>query len=289
MVSHLDEQIGPFDEAELKAKWTKGEILPIDYVYDETKQDWILIAEKFSWATNKREESLMPPPLRSDTVVTRRVPPALSRVTETPAVAPPVTPAKPVAGTKVKLVEGVGEIELSPLNPGKVELLVDPSATMLKLTEPLRIDVKPAEPVEIVWTVANQLAVGQDLEVSLRALDENGNVCLHYTDEFTLQVRGNTPRDMKLITNDGAASVRLNHTKAESWTVSLVYSGKKSLKLPETKTVEWQPGPAVRLILDGPQEYTAGIPLKVQVKAVDSFGNLARTFQGTVVLEVKAS
>lgn len=67
IVSHLDEQIGPFDEATLKAKWVKGELLPIDYVYDDTKQDWVLLAERFSWATTKAEQQT-PPPMREISV-----------------------------------------------------------------------------------------------------------------------------------------------------------------------------------------------------------------------------
>jgi hypothetical protein len=71
--------------------------------------------------------------------------------------------------------------------------------------------------------------------------------------------------------------------------MSFHYSGSRQLKMPEAKSLEWQPGPATRLILDGPPEYVAGHPLKVHVKAIDQYGNVAKTFQGTVILEVKAS
>src|ERR1700742_2195119 len=67
IISHLDVQLGPFDEAELKSKWVKGEIFPIDYVYDESKSDWVLLSERFPWATAKAETAT-PPPLREVTV-----------------------------------------------------------------------------------------------------------------------------------------------------------------------------------------------------------------------------
>src|SRR5579871_3843031 len=75
VVSHMDEQMGPFDEQQLKAAWSKGEILPIDYVYDEAKQDWILLAERFPWAGQQPEEKMPPPPtsVRPETVVARRL------------------------------------------------------------------------------------------------------------------------------------------------------------------------------------------------------------------------
>jgi hypothetical protein len=58
--------------------------------------------------------------------------------------------------------------------------------------------------------------------------------------------------------------------------------------LPNAFKVDWQPGPAVRLVLDGSPELVAGSSTKVQVKAVDQYGNLANTFTGTLNLEVKA-
>jgi len=196
-------------------------------------------------------------------------------------------PAPMPKDTKVTIVNGVGELELQGLNPGKMELVLQDQTTDLQMQE--HINVKPAEPVEVVWTVPRESVVGEDLAISIQALDEHGNVCLHYNDQFVVQVRGPNPRDLTLNTHDGQALIKLNHIKAEQWTVTLQYSGEKSLKLPDTRTLEWQPGPAARLVLDGPHEYIAGRPAKVKVKAVDVFGNVAKHFQGTVALEVKAS
>ncbi len=293
VVSHLEQQLGPFDEAELKAKWSKGELLPIDYVYDEAKQDWILLAERFDWAAG-RPEGGTPPPLKPSA--------AKKRPPEPPTREPTAAPIeisgqslmkewkKPVGGhgAKVKLVDGVGEIDLSPVQPGQVELVLqDSSSTMLKLQEPLRIQVKAAEPVEVVWTLATQANVGNDTEISLKALDATGSVCTHYEDTFIIRVNG--AQDMHVNLREGRGVAKFNHTKAEAWKVTLHYTGVRQLRLPEGRTFEWLPGPAVKLILDGPQNLVAGSPLKVHVKAVDAYGNLAKTFQGTVILEVKAS
>jgi hypothetical protein len=303
VVSHMDQQLGPFEEHELKSKWVQGEILPIDYVYDESKQDWILLAERFAWAASKNADTSLdsppPPTVRTESVIVRKAPVEGKTKAEKSAKAEPVSaPAATTASTatakkaapKVKLIDGQGEIDLSPLDPGRVELgLQDTTPTKLRLQEPLRIQVKPAEPVEVVWTMSNQQVVGQELEITLKALDEHGNVCLHYTDDFVIQVRGPSSQDLRLTTKDGQASLKLSHTKAEMWSLSLQYQGSKSLRLPETRMLEWQPGPASHLVIDGPHEYIAGLPLKVQVKAVDDFGNVAKNYQGTVVLEVKAS
>lgn len=334
MVSHLDQELGPFEEAALKNMWDKGELLPIDYVYDEGKQDWVLVGERFEWAKQKPAAPVndaAPPPVnerilrrRPETLVTATAivnpiatpiaaplvtpapvtptaAPTPATATVTPNAAPLATAARPEAkahthtqkpqGAKVKLVNGIGEIDLSSLQPGNVELVLqDSSATLLKLHEPLKINVKATDPVEIVWAFPDQQTVGQEVELMVKALDEGGHICTHYSDQFAIQIRGaSQQQDVKIAMEAGQAAFKFQNTKAEIWTLSCQYIGPRKLRLPEARTLEWQPGAATRLVLDGPHEYVAGQPLKVHVKAVDSYGNLAKTFQGTVILEVKAS
>jgi hypothetical protein len=358
VVSHLEEQLGPFDEAELKAKWVKGDILPIDYIYDESKQDWILLSERFPWALGKVETGA-PPPLSETTLKkkTATTPPqtiavpadAIPNVAKTmvsakptpaaEAANAPVAAATPVAPTPaptpatiqmpapaasahtqaattssahsapsvrvahtnttvpsapkeaaVELVNGKGEVDLSTLQPGRVELVLHQSSEVkVPIETPLQINVRPSEPVLIEWTVPSTQTVGEDAEVHITALDEAGRVCTHYHEQYLLRIKGPSPQDVPVKIVNGKATVALQQTKAEAWSVSLIYSGSRKLQLPTEKHLEWQPGPASKLILDGPKEYVTGYPLKVQVQAVDQFGNLAKTLHGTVVLEVKAS
>ncbi len=289
VVSHLDVQQGPFEESELKAKWVKGELLPIDYVYDDAKQDWLLVSERFAWATNKPEAS-SPPPLK-DSLPRKARPPAPPKAIEISG-ASVVKEWKKEAGqgARVKMVDGIGEIDLSPLAPGSVEVVLQESSSgMLKLQNPLQINVKPSEPQSIEWTMPVSQAVGADTLIHIKALDAKGQLCAHFDDQFVIKVQASTNNEIKVPLSAGQASVKLQHTRAEVWKLSLHYTGSKTLKMPEDKSLDWTPGPAVRLILDGPQEYIAGSPLKVHVKAVDQYGNVAKTFQGTVILEVKAS
>jgi hypothetical protein len=44
-VSHNGQDMGPFSVAEIIAKISTTELLPTDYVYDESKEDWILLLE----------------------------------------------------------------------------------------------------------------------------------------------------------------------------------------------------------------------------------------------------
>ncbi len=407
VVSHLDQQMGPFDEQELKMKWAAGEILPIDYVFDDAKQDWILLAERFPWAAKplvKETTGGGPPPVKEGHIMKRMPPPprangaangvaaaapspgpaptpagttvvSAKEVThhamniseglklseplkiepikttvfepiktteilklantrydeEKPDLVPPTTqvtevslPSTPIhhnmpivqtpvaapiaqatpsitqapihsavtatvpTGAKVNMVNGVGELELPPVKPGEVNLLVQGGAT-LRQTEPLKINVKASEPVVVEWTVPAQQTVGQDVEVLIRAMDNRGMVCAHYNDEYLLTIRGPVSQDIPVKIVEGKALVMLNHIKAESWNLTLQYNGARALRMPEGRQLEWLPGAAARLVLDGNHEFLAGDPMKVQLRAVDAYGNTARTFQGQVVLEVKAS
>ncbi len=317
MVSHLEEQIGPFDEQELKMKWAAGEILPIDYVYDDEKEDWVLLVEKFPWAAGQSDpapraktEGGGPPPVREDTILrrpSRELVTKLAAAKSTQATSEPVRteslriepirtelkepPAAKIGPAKVKLINGVGEIDINPPGPGQMELVVQDStsSTLIKTPEPVKVHVKALKPAKIEWTVPTQQTVGQDLKIEIRAVDERGNLCNHFNGSVAVQVRGSMPKEVTANIENGQAQVVFNHTKAENWELNLHCHEPHDFQTPSPCKLEWLPGPAARLILDAPKEYLAGNPMKVQVKAVDAYGNIARTFHGTVVLEVKAS
>lgn len=296
IVSHLDQQIGPFSEEELRIRFFKGDLLPIDYIYDEKSKDWVLFAERFPWA--KAAEPNSPPTVPMDAAVLKRTAAILNKsetatnvsIYDAPP-APPIAPASraPSNGPipQIHLVNGQAEIDIPSLIPGHVELALQASDN-LKMTEPFRIQVKPVDPVMVTWAIDRQKVVGQEVIIVLKALDHHGNVCLRYSDEFTVQIRGPVSRDLNAMMKDGEAIVRLENTKAETWNLSLHYNGQKNIHLPASCTLEWLPGPAVRLVVDGPQECTTGSPVKLQIKAVDVYGNLATSFQGTVAFDVKA-
>jgi len=296
--------MGPFDEAELKSKWARGELLPIDYVYDDVKQDWVLLSERFPWAKEEmphEAELTAPPPLTEATMRRPRtnleaahIPaPAVANtpiptVTSTPTTTPiPTLAPTPAQANSVKIVDGVGEIEIPGLNPGEFELGVQESA--LELQNRLHVHIKSAEPQSLEWNMPNQQTVGEDVEIRVQALDGANRPCINYDDIFVIRINGGDGNQISVPLKQGQAILRIQHTKAELWKLSLHYSGSRSLRMPDECTLDWQPGPATKLILEGPQEYSAGHPMKVQVRAVDKFGNLAKTFHGTVVLEVKAS
>jgi hypothetical protein len=275
VISHLEEQSGPFSEEELVAKWLRGELFPIDYVFDPEKQDWIVLPERFEWA--KTAVSDQPPPLKQ-----KAEPQA-----EPESAEPMAAPEPCVATTTINLIDGKGEIALNDLKPGQFELAL--KDTSLE-AEPLQIHLKAADPIAVKWSVQTTRTVGEELNLEVTVVDEFDHVCSRFDGRFTLVVETGKRQEHALVIREGVGILSLQNTKAETWNLSLEPNASAShLAFPAPALVEWQAGPATRLILDGPKEYLAGHPLTVQVKAVDNYGNVAKTFQGTVVLEVKAS
>lgn len=299
IISHLDQQIGPFSEQELKTKWVEGEILPIDYVYDETKKDWILMTEQFAWTKTlgahaepppikkSLEKVTPPPPKKQEPIVAPILNPPLEQFSKTPEPDLEVTnlnlrPAQEKsAGTDIKIVNGVGVIDLPSVNAGVVELVLHTDDLIAR--EPLKINVRALQPSEIVWFLPEQLPVGESLSIQIKALDERGGLCSHHNDHFLVQSEG---QEWSVEMTNGQGSLKITNTKAGHWELKL--RGQTQLKLPSVAKMEWLPGPAARLIMDAPADMVAGNSLQVQVKAVDQYGNVARTFDGTVRLEVKA-
>lgn len=334
MVSHLDQQLGPFDEATLKAKWEQGEFLPIDYVFDEAKQDWVLISERFDWA--KKPAQVNPPPIKANDAAKKKTPPpapkeAIAAAATSPSIhLSPVTLSQislptlnvpvpvevdplieltstglhdipsditkvskfelnplaaqpdPSALPSLKMVNGVAEVDLSKISPGQFEIKLKNAGQEIKLD----LQVRSAEPAKIEWTVKPmQPVVGNDCEVTCKALDKNGHLCSEYKGPFALKAG---TREINFEIVNGTAIVKFQQTKAEAIEIKIIDHSGLSLQIPNPFKVDWQPGPAVKLVLDGSPDLVAGSSQKVQVRAVDQYGNLANTFQGTLNLEHKA-
>lgn len=362
MVSHLDQQLGPFDEATLKAKWAEGEFLPIDYVFDEAKQDWVLMSERFEWA--KKPAEINPPPLKTADAAKKKTPPpapkeALAQAATSPSITlPPISltgisiptlnvpmpvevdpmieltstgisnipsditkitkielnplaslpdpdpmpaasmpapapvvaatptpspaPAAPASPSSLKMVNGVAEVDLSTIAPGQFEIKLKNAGQEITLD----LQVRSAEPAKIEWTVKPmQPVVGTDCEITCKAIDKNGHFCSEYKGPFALKAG---EREINFEIVNGTASVKFQQTKAEPIEVKVIDHSGLALQMPNPFKVNWQPGPAVKLVLDGSPDLVAGSSQKVQVRAVDQYGNLANSFQGTLNLEHKA-
>jgi uncharacterized delta-60 repeat protein len=125
---------------------------------------------------------------------------------------------------------------------------------------------------------------GQPFDVTVTALDDNGNVVPDYTGTVTLS------------STDPLAPALGNHTFTTAdggvytfTAVRLYTAGPQSLfaddgSLSGQADLTVDPGLAVGLILTGPDHAIAGVPVVVTVSAVDAWGNVATGYAGTVWL-----
>jgi uncharacterized delta-60 repeat protein len=126
---------------------------------------------------------------------------------------------------------------------------------------------------------------GQPFDVTVTALDDNGEVVPDYVGTVTLT------------STDPLAPALGSHTftTADGGTftfsaVQLFTAGPQSLvaddgNLNGQADLTVDPGVAVGLLLSGPDHATAGVPFVVTVSAVDAWGNVATGYAGTAWLE----
>jgi uncharacterized delta-60 repeat protein len=130
-----------------------------------------------------------------------------------------------------------------------------------------------------------EVTAGQPFDVTISAVDDNGNVVPDYTGTVTLS------------STDPLAPLLGSHTfttaDGGSFTfsgVQLFTAGPQSLfaddgNLSGQADLTVDPGVAVAIVLSGPDHATAGVPFVVTVSAMDAWGNVATGYSGTVWLE----
>jgi uncharacterized delta-60 repeat protein len=130
-----------------------------------------------------------------------------------------------------------------------------------------------------------EVTAGQPFEVTVSAVDDNGDVVMDYAGTVTLS--STDPRAPILGSHtftigDGGtftfAAVRLFTAGPQS-----VSADDGNLSGQADLTVD--PGVAVGLLLTGPDHATVGVPVVVTVTAVDAWGNVTTGYTGTVWLE----
>jgi uncharacterized delta-60 repeat protein len=134
-----------------------------------------------------------------------------------------------------------------------------------------------------------EVTAGQSFDVTVSAVDDNGNVVPDYAGTVTLS------------STDPLAPALGSHTFTTAdggvftfSSVQLFTAGPQSLfaddgNLSGQADLLVDPGVAVGIVLSGPDHATAGVPVVVTVTAVDAWGNVATGYTGTVWLEATDS
>ena len=275
IVSHLGQELGPHTEAELQKLWDKKEILPIDYVFDEAKQDWFLLTDVFEWAqqltsiTSIRDLNRMddegPPALnkiertRADIVRKTAAEKSQAKQSETKS-----SSLQEKAKIKVKVQEdpppsevilrrpknipyttqfkaGQAKVDLSDLakTPGAFTLKELPGSP-LKFKEAFNIEVRPATPKKLVVRVPYTIQAGQEINVKLEAVDETFHFCPNLDGYAELSIHTSThTRVERVAIIKGLGHFAFTHTRAEKLTFEI--SNLKEINDIETLKIATEP------------------------------------------------
>jgi uncharacterized delta-60 repeat protein len=134
-------------------------------------------------------------------------------------------------------------------------------------------------------SVPAEVTAGQPFDVTVTAVDDNGNVVPDYAGTVTLTSTdplAPTLGSHTFTTADGGvytfSSVQLFTAGPQS-----LFADDGNLNGQADLTVD--PGTAVAIVLSGPDHAAAGVPIVVTVTAVDAWGNVATGYTGNAWLE----
>jgi hypothetical protein len=323
-VSHNGEEVGPFSMAEIFDKLKTRQLWSVDYIYLDDQADWITL-EEFQTKFAKQDTSKinhdplkMPTPKPEDTVELageKPKPPVLNdELTPTgplpdfdfetkPATAAvtKVTPPPPTsqsavtltphdaATTKTSAVQlsgGMGVIDLAHFRAETLRLsLIDQNKNELKIKIQTEVQIKSGQASRIVVSGESKAVAGQDVQLHLEAQDSYGNVDHNFNERISCHVDGSARGGGQVLFKSGRGLCIVSDNVAEKINLAFVDLPKGFEAMPQ-QTIAFAAGPAVQYIIETPKEAVAGQNIKVTVKAVDAFGNLATDATGTVQLNV---
>lgn len=284
IVSHIGQELGPYSESELKNLWEKKEILPIDYVFDEAKQDWYLITEIFSWA-GYLTSTATPPALTK--IKVKEDPPPKDVILRRPKNVPYRTQFK----------SGQAKVDLTDLakTPGAFTLKEVPGSS-LKFKESFQIEIRPAIPRKLMVRVPYTIQAGQKIDVKIDAVDEGHHFCPNLSGFAELSIRCETfTRVERIEILQGLGHFSFTHTRAEK--ISFEISDLREIIDQDVLRLETEPachlqiipGPAMHISAVGPTEFTVGQNIQIELQAVDQYGNFVQNFSATVDIEANKS
>lgn len=185
----------------------------------------------------------------------------------------------------VTLDAGVGTIELLQYTAGEVQLELKSEKLKSEGAEKFVVSAAPAASLKL--SGPEQLTAGDSCQIEIEAVDKWGNCDTNFSGKISISLsEGAEVKGGEASLKQGRGIFEFVSKKAEKITASIVKFG--NLDTTASWSVAFQAGPAVRLVVESPAEVVAGQPIKVQVRAVDEFGNLATTCNESVKLAVNA-
>ncbi len=188
---------------------------------------------------------------------------------------------------EVDIKDGEASVEIDSNFAGKLELSLSGN-DQVDLSDSKQVDVASGRASKIVLFGPSEIEAGKPITLNFLAHDDYGNIDIQFEGQIKLDSKDffEIPGALALKSGVGSMSFTINEAGIKHIKILAV---DHDLELPEAFDLEVFPGPAHQLVIDTPEELSAGETLKVKIRAVDQFGNPTKNFSGKVTLNIKGS
>lgn len=273
IVSHAGVETGPFDENEIKQKLLSNQLLPIDYLYDDAKQDWVLLNERF----DMKALAPSPTPKMKPVAAKSAAYPNLSQDVQTPPTSPAASQnarkpqvSPPQLGPQVALQTQPPPLTAPPTAAGAAPPVITPA---------------PAKPHIPVNNTSSQTLTGtfaKPTETPPTTSTSNPEATASPSPAAT-NAPDHSAQQLKF--SGGVGTISLKQLQAGKVVIKL--ESDLPLTLPNDTTLNVEPGPAKTLLWQPPAQTRAGEELNVSITAHDAYGNATPNFNGELELHLK--
>ncbi|MGE3388007.1 MAG: hypothetical protein AB7K41_14855 [Bdellovibrionales bacterium] len=295
IVSHAGQEVGPYSDDEIKQMLLGNQLLPIDYLYDEKKQDWILLSERFDVKSLSQEMGLPPqvPGQKAKSALPKTSAyPSLSNEVPTPQPTQPrkVQPTSsetPTATFQVQPLQNNVVTETTPLNAPP------PLATPPKTTTPSPASTPALATSAVAPTASTALALANATAplgpvTPTIAAAETGVFSLPAETSSAIPAAATaavtTQQTLKF--QGGVGQVSLKQLQAGRVMIKLQDNG-TNISLPVETVVNVEPGPAKTITWLSPNHCKAGEEIEVALVSRDAFDNITSAHSGDMEIVVK--
>ncbi len=195
------------------------------------------------------------------------------------------TPAnEPFSNQVLQLVNGRAVLTLEDLKmSGEFELQLD-SEGMTEVGH-AAIAVQAGQVAKIELSLPEKATVGEKILAQAIATDQFGNTAAQFDGTLEVEISGSATCNKSQKFQQGCADIELTNKVAENVELRIISCSVPNLSLP-TKKLTFVAGPAVKLVVVTPESAVAGEKVKVEVQAVDQFGNLSDNHTSKLSLKI---
>lgn len=269
IVSHAGQELGPFSEDEIREKILANELLPIDYLYDEVSQDWVLISDKLDLKKLIAPQIQLPPPM--------------------------IKQSKPLhEDTRLGMAyPTLTQIPVQLEERGPKDSDEDATMSFHVETPPPVAAIKNQTESKIASRPGPQKQKVQKVEVfEFQTAEETLPAKTKFVSTSSFHAKQNEPRHgvkttQTLKVSGGIGTLSLKQHQAGKLVISLQDCHFPNITIPADSVVSVDPGPAKVITWNPPTQCQAGDEVEIVIAARDTYDNIVIGFKHPMTLRRK--